>query len=78
MTKLTPVPFGTYCSAITGEATPRGAYMGPRRNDAPNPGDYWYGVVCTEHGMRHVQEVGRAATERRMIELGACTVQSGE
>lgn len=63
---LEAIPFGRYCSATAGFATPAGSYMGPRKNDRPNSGNYWYGMVYTTFGWQHIQKKGREATEARM------------
>ncbi len=59
------------CSASTGVPNPIGDYRGPVKNIAPNPAGYWWGSVHTKTGWRHVQEIGREATEKAMLALGA-------
>ena len=69
---LTPIPSDRNISATTGVANKIGDYRGPIKNSPPNPGKYWWGAVLVrDAGWRHVQAVGREATEKAMIALGA-------
>jgi len=59
-------------ATTTGEVKAfRGDYVGPIKNSAPNPGGYWWGCVHTEHGVKHVQEVGKKKTWEEMKRIGA-------
>jgi hypothetical protein len=71
MKSLPVIPADHNISAITGIANRTGDYRGPLKNHAPNPGNFWWGQVLTSAGWIHVQEVGRAAAEKKMRKLGA-------
>ena len=59
------------CSASTGIPNQIGDYRGPAKNSGPNPTGYWWGSVLISTGWRQVQEIGREATEKAMLALGA-------